>query len=247
MEVNIITNMDNKKNNKLNNDLNKGHRKRLKEKFKISKEVLTDYELIEMLLFYVFVRKDTKALAKQLLLKFNSIQNIINADENQIKEISGIGENVIILLKLIQEINNRIFKNNISNNNNSKTIITLNNISKVKEYCKNKIGNLTHEEILVLFLNNKCNLITEEIITSGTANEVKICNNLIMKKALNNATSKIILIHNHPSGDFTPSVQDIILTRNIKNLFSNFGIDLLEHIVVSENGSIGIIESGMLD
>ncbi len=245
MEENINTSK------KSTNDLNKGHRKRLRDKFKISKEVLGDYELLEMLLFYVFARKDTKNLAKQLLLKFNSLQDVINADEDQIKEIKGIGENVVILLKLIQEINSRIFKTNMCLNLNTKNInkqtITLNNIKAVKEYCKNKIGNLTQEEVFVLFLNNKCNLVAEEIITTGTINTVNVSNSLIMKKALNNAASKIILIHNHPSGDFTPSVQDIILTRNLKKLFLNFGIELLEHIVVSASGAIGIMESGMLD
>lgn len=229
----------------LNNNLNKGHRQRLRDKFKISQETLEDYELLEMLLFYVFARRDTKILAKQLLLKFNNLQSVINADENQIKDVKGIGENVILLLKLIQEINCRILKNNIGKN--TKKEITLNNLDVTKKYCKNKIGNLAYENLMVLYLNNKCVLVAEEIVESGSSNEVKVNNNLIMKKALNNASTKIILVHNHPTGDFTPSVQDILLTKNLKNLFANFGIELLEHIVVSENGAIGIVESGMID
>lgn len=235
----------NKNKKELNNYLNKGHRQRLRDKFKISQETLEDYELLEMLLFYVFARRDTKILAKQLLLKFNNLQSVINADENQIKDVKGIGENVILLLKLIQEINCRILKSNIGKN--IKKEITLNNLDVTKKYCKNKIGNLAHENLMVLYLNNKCVLVAEEIVESGSSNEVKVNNNLIMKKALNNASTKIILVHNHPTGDFTPSVQDILLTKNLKNLFANFGIELLEHIIVSKNGAIGIVESGMID
>lgn len=234
-------------------ELAKGHRQRLKNKFKISKNSLEDYELLEMLLFYVFARKDTKPIAKKLMIKFNNnLDNVINADVEQLKEVNGIGDGVINLFKLIQEINCRILRKNINvvginNINTSNDEIKLNNLEAVKNYCKNKIGNLLKEEVLVLFLNNKCNLVAEEVIGMGSTNETKLCNSLIVTKAVSNASSKIVLVHNHPTGDATPSVNDIVLTKHLKNLLSNFGIILLEHIVVSKNNAVGIIESGMLD
>lgn len=211
-----------------------------------------------MLLFYVFSRIDTKSLAKTLLLKFdNSLNDVINADENQLRDIKGVGDGVIMLFKLLKEINCRILKKDIDKNNNginnninnidNTNKPTLNNISSIKKYFKYKIGNLIKEEILVLFLNNKYNLVAEEVINIGNVNESQINNSLIITKALNNASSKIILAHNHPSGDYTPSVNDIKITQDLKELLSNFGIDLVEHIVVSKHGAIGMIESGMMD
>lgn len=232
------------KDTKLNPDnLTAGHRKRLREKFMISKESLEDYEILEMLLFSAFLRKDTKNIAKRLLIKFNNnMYDVINADPDQLREVDEIGDVAIGCIKLIHEILLRMSKNNIKN-----TEINLSNMSSVKEYCKNKIGNLVHEEALVLFLNASSNLVAEQIINFGNADEVKIYKNIIITKATQNGATAIILVHNHPSGDATPSVADLILTKELKELLENVDMTLLDHIIVSKNNTNSILSNSILN
>lgn len=219
-----------------------GHRQRLRERFLISQKSIPDYELLEMLLFLAFPRKDTKNLAKLLLNKFKNLENIFNADNGQLKSINGIGDGVVHIIKLVQELHLRILKEKIDN-----TEIKLSNIQSVKQYCKSKIGFLVNEKILVLFLNNSSILIAEEIISFGDSNKTMLSTSSLISKANQNGAIAIILVHNHPSGDPNPSIQDIDMTKNLEKILFQVGIKLLDHIIVSKNKSFSFYESNLLE
>lgn len=208
------------------------HRQNLRKRFSISKESLPDYELLEMLLFLAIPRKDTKPLAKMLLKKFCSLDGVINADKDQLLSIDGIGEATVNLLQLIHEILVRIAIGDLK-----KSRLTLDNFGKVEKYCRTKIGGMVKEEMLVLFFNGRMELVNEEIINTGNHSEVKVYKNMIVAKATQNGACGIILVHNHPSGSCEPSLADIKVTKELKEILDQLELKLFDHIIVSNKGS----------
>ena len=224
------------------NNLNAGHRQRCREKFVSCRDSMKDYELIEMILFFAFPRKDTKNIAKILMDKFKNITNLINADVDQLKSVNGIGDSVICVLKLFQEVHLRMLKENIEEDD-----IKLNSIANVVKYCKSKIGHLVHEEVLILFIDNSGNLVYEDVISSGSVNEVNVYKNLIITKATQNGACGILMVHNHPSGNSKPSQADIELTAEMYKLLKQVKMDLVDHIIVSRNDIYSFVERGMMN
>ena len=224
------------------NNLNAGHRQRCREKFVSCRDSMKDYELVEMILFFAFPRRDTKKIAKILMDKFKNITNLINADVDQLKSVDGIGDSVICVLKLFQEVHLRMLKENIEEDD-----IKLNSIANVVKYCKSKIGHLVHEEVLILFIDNSGNLVYEDVISSGSVNEVNVYKNLIITKATQNGACGIIMVHNHPSGNSKPSQADIELTAEMYKLLKQVKMDLVDHIIVSRNNIYSFVERGMMN
>ena len=224
------------------NNLNAGHRQRCREKFVSCRDSMKDYELVEMILFFAFPRRDTKKIAKILMDKFKNITNLINADVEQLKSLDGIGDSVICVLKLFQEVHLRMLKENIEEDD-----IKLNSIANVVKYCKSKIGHLVHEEVLILFIDNSGNLVYEDVISSGSVNEVIVYKNLIITKATQNGACGIIMVHNHPSGNSKPSQADIELTAEMHKLLKQVKMDLVDHIIVSRNDIYSFVERGMMN
>ena len=223
------------------NNLNAGHRQRCRERFMCNRNCIKDYELVELMLFFAFSRKDTRNIAKVLMDKFKNITNLINADVDQLRGIDGIGESVICVLKLFQEVHLRMLKEDIEQDE-----IMLNSTEKVIKYCKSKIGHLVHEEVLILFINSSGALVHEDIISSGNADEVSVYKNLIITKATQNGACGIIMAHNHPSGNAKPSQPDIDLTSEMYKLLDQVNMTLVDHVIVSKKGNYSFVESGML-
>lgn len=223
------------------NNFNAGHRQRCRDKFVSCRDSMKDYELIEMILFFAFPRKDTKTIAKILMDKFKNITNLINADIDQLKSIDGIGDSVVCVLKLFQEVHLRMLKENIEDDN-----IKLNSTENVVKYCKSKIGHLVHEEVLILFVDNAGNLVYEDIISSGSADEVHVYKNLIITKATQNGACGIIMVHNHPSGNSKPSQADIDLTTEMYKLLQQVNMNLVDHIIVSRKDIYSFVASRVM-
>lgn len=209
-----------------------GHRKRLKERFfKSPIRIAPDYEILEMLLFYVIPVRDTKLIAKLLLKKFGSLVGVINAEQVQLAEIRGIGRSVAIYFKLLKDFFSRL---HIPNNLEKKVHI-LNNWNSVINYCNLTMGFQKTESFKILYLNAKNVLINEEVIDYGTVDRIAIHPREIVKNALTNCASAVILVHNHPSGEVTPSKQDIELTNMIVSGLKSVNITVHDHIIVSHN------------
>ncbi len=219
-----------------------GHRERLKKKFiENGIEALNEYEVIELLLFFSIPVKDTKPIAKELLKEFKNIKGIFkNLDSKKILNVKGFGKNSLTLFKLIKELHSLIEKQKIFERK------VLDNLEKVIKYAKISIGNRLKEELKVICLNSKNEIIDDVTVESGTENEIYIYPRKIVKIALENNSTAIILLHNHPSGNINPSQSDINITKNLKLLLENIGITLHDHIIVASDNYFSFKEQGII-
>lgn len=206
-----------------------GHRKRLKKKISVKSEYLSDYELLEALLFYVFPRKDTKLLAKSLISKFTTLKKVIFAESGEVKKTSGLGESTAILLKVIHEIFLRILHENIAK------LPIISTSSNVVEYYQNILGSRKKEQLRVMFLDSKNKLLCEKIMQEGTVNQTAIYPREIVQIALECGATGIIMVHNHPSGDSTPSRQDVLITKRVKEVSEKLDIIVLDHLIIADS------------
>ena len=217
-----------------------GHRARMRERF-LTQNIahLDDYEIIEMLLSLAQPRKDVKPIAKDLMNTFRSFDAALGAHASQLQAVKGMGKTSITMFKVIHEAMCRILRNEL------KQRPLLNSGQKVLEYCKLSMAYLSLEQTRILYLNRKNYLICDEIQT-GTVDQTPIYPREIMKRCLELGASAIIVVHNHPSGDPSPSREDIYITKQIQKIGTLMGIDLHDHIIVSKYQSISLKAEGLL-
>jgi DNA repair protein RadC len=217
-----------------------GHRARLKSKLIASSASLLDYELVEMLLFYIHLRKDTKSLAKDLLKNFKSIRNLILADPYEVQKTLGVGKSTLILIKLLRELFERMQLEIVASS------VVISSSKHVIDYYKNVLGHLKKEQLRIMFLNNKNKLLADEIMQTGTVNTTAIYPREIIHKALEYGASAIIMVHNHPSGDPQPSRQDVIVTKMVKDVADRLDIILLDHLIIGKDTSLSMKEMQLI-
>ncbi|MDA0939268.1 MAG: DNA repair protein RadC [Proteobacteria bacterium] len=231
MSKNAEKELKNQGKDKSKDNIYQGHRQRLRSKFlKSGTKTFQDYEILELLFFYSLPRIDTKPIAKKLLNHFKSIEAIISADQEDLRSIKGVGNEVILHLKLLFEIFTRM---HLGNKAHKKNIID--HWEKVLQYCKLTIGFKQKEYFCVLYLDRKNALIADEFLDTGTVDKITIYPREIVKKALSNNASAVILVHNHPSGDCNPSRQDIETTNTIVSALQNVQITTHDHLIISQN------------
>jgi DNA repair protein RadC len=210
-----------------------GHRERLKARFRDSGgEALPDYELLELLLFQAVPRRDTKPLAKALLSRFGSFSEVLSAPEAQLLEIDGIGEGVVHHLKVVKAAAQRFGRDKI------KERPLLDSWKSVIDYCKTAMGYEAIEQFRILFLNKKNQLIADEVQQSGTVDHTPVYPREVVRRALELSATAIILVHNHPSGDPTPSGADIQMTNQVIDIAKPLGIMVHDHIIVGKGGAV---------
>ena len=208
-----------------------GHRERLRERFYAAgPEALSDYELLEMALFPALPRRDTKPLAKALLKKFGSFAEVIHAPVARLREVDGIGEASINQIKLLAAAASRVAKGEI------KRKIALSSWNDVIEYCRSGMAFADKEQFRILFLDKRNQLIADEVQQTGTVDHTPVYPREVIKRALELSATALILVHNHPSGDPTPSQADIHMTKAIVQIATPLGISVHDHIIVGKNG-----------
>jgi DNA repair protein RadC len=208
-----------------------GHRERLRERFfNAGPDALSDYELLEMALFAAIPRKDTKPLAKALLKKFGSFAEVVHAPEARLREVDGIKDASINQLKLIAAAAHRIAKGEL------KRSVALSSWNDVIDYCRTSMAFSDKEQFRLLFLDKRNQLIADEIQQTGTVDHTPVYPREVIKRALELSATALILVHNHPSGDPTPSQADIQMTKAIIDIASPLGISVHDHIIVGKNG-----------
>ena len=208
-----------------------GHRERLRERFReAGPEALPDYELLEMVLFRAIRRGDTKPLAKALIAKFGSFAEVISAAPERLMEVDGVGEAITTELKLIRAAALRLMKGQIINRP------LLSSWSAILEYCRAAMAFQDKEQFRILFLDKKNQLIADEVQQEGTVDHTPVYTREVMKRALELSASAIILAHNHPSGDPTPSFADIDMTRKIIEAGQKLGITVHDHVIFGRQG-----------
>jgi DNA repair protein RadC len=208
-----------------------GHRERLRERFHgAGPDALSDYELLEMVLFTAQPRRDMKPLAKTLLKKFGSFAEAIHAPDARLREIDGIGEATITQIKLIAAAASRITKGQL------KQRTMLSSWNDVIDYCRTSMAFADKEQFRILFLDKRNQLISEEVQQIGTVDHTPVYPREVIKRALELSATAIILVHNHPSGDPTPSQADIQMTKAIIDIAGPLGISVHDHLIVGKHG-----------
>ena len=208
-----------------------GHRMRLRERFRgAGADALSDYELLEMVLFRALPRGDVKPLAKSLIKKFGSFAEVVHAPATRLSEIDGVGEATITELKLIAAAANRVARGQLQ----QRTMLS--SWNEVIEYCRTSMAFADKEQFRILFLDKRNQLISDEVQQVGTVDHTPVYPREVIKRALELSATAIILVHNHPSGDPTPSSADIHMTKAIIDIAKPLGISVHDHIIVGRNG-----------
>lgn len=218
-----------------------GHRARLRTRFlQADGDRIPDYELLELVLFSAKPRGDVKPLAKRLLKIFGSFDRVIYAEEQELRQVHEVGDAVIATLKTVRVAAQRMLRSEIED----KPVIQT--WSALMDYCRLKIGRTKVEEFHVLFLNHKHALIADEVMQRGTINHTSVYPREIIKRALELSASAIILLHNHPSGDLTPSKADIEVTQKIVDAAKAVTIAVHDHVIISEHGNYSFKSYGLI-
>jgi len=208
-----------------------GHRMRLRERFhSAGPDALSDYELLEMVLFTARSQGDVKPLAKTLIKKFGSFAEVIHAPETRLREVKGVGDRTITELKLIAAAATRIAKGEVT----QRTLLS--SWNDVIDYCRTSMAFADKEQFRILFLDKRNQLISDEVQQTGTVDHTPVYPREVIKRTLELSATAIILVHNHPSGDPTPSQADIQMTRAIVDIATPLGISVHDHIIVGKNG-----------
>ncbi|WP_335968675.1 RadC family protein [Fusobacterium polymorphum] len=232
----------------MNEKDSQGHRERIKEKFlKNGIDGFAEYEILELLLTYCIPRKDTKPIAKELLNKFKSLDNVFKADFDKLSAVDGLGKNSIAFLKLIGDLPSIIYKDELKNKKLvDKETLKISNKDVLLKYLRNKIGYEEIEKFYVLYLSSSNEVIEFEENSVGTLDRSSVYPREIYKKIINLNAKSVILAHNHPSDNITPSKCDIELTNEIAKGLKNFGALLIEHIIITKNSYFSFLEEGLI-
>jgi DNA repair protein RadC len=219
------------RNRPMSDDHQKGHRERLKARFrKGGADALADYELLELQLMTAIPRRDVKPLAKDLIKEFGSYAEVISASPERLSEISGIGDNVITTLKLAEASAQKFAQGMVM----EKPVLS--NWQSLINYCSTQMAYKNTEQFRVLFLDRQNRLIADEKMQEGTIDHTPVYPREIIKRALELGSTAIILAHNHPSGDPTPSREDIEMTKKIAEAGKQLGVMLHDHLIISKSG-----------
>lgn len=217
------------------------HRQRLRDRFmKAGSTALADYELLELLLFRAIPRRDVKPLAKQLLAEFGDFNRVISAPASRLRRVKGVGEAAVQELKIVEAAAHRLGQARIMGKN------ALTSWSSLMEYCKISMAHRETEQFRILFLDRKNILIADEEQARGTVDHVPVYPREVAKRALELNASALILVHNHPSGDPTPSEADISMTERINVALNVLGVTLHDHVVIGQATDVSFRSLGYL-
>lgn len=213
-------------------DLRSGHRERARQRFlRVGEEALDDSELLELILFLAIPRVDTKMLAKELLSKFGSYSAVLSAAPERLTEVKGISESSAVNLKIIQAAAQRFARHRVD-----REMPILSSWSALIDYVTAQMAFNTVEQFRILFLDKKNRLIADEVQQEGTVDHTPVYPREVIKRSLELGATAIILVHNHPSGDPSPSSADVQMTRQINDVARPLGITLHDHIIIGKAG-----------
>ncbi len=217
-----------------------GHRDRLKDRFERAGITgLQDYEILELLLFYALPRKDVKPLAKDLLKRFGSLKEVLDAGNEALEGVPGIGRHAVLLFKLVRDLGSLYLQQRAAEKEQ------ISSTRELIDYCISSMGGLKDEHFAVIYLNARNKIIKVDTIQEGIVNQAVVYPRKVLEKALTHKASAI-LVHNHPSGHVRPSDADIRLTRVLQDAARVMDIALHDHLIVGENRFFSFREEGIL-
>jgi DNA repair protein RadC len=191
---------------------------------------VTEYELLELILFRAIPRRDVKPLAKALIAEFGSFAEVISAPRARLREIEGLGDAAIAEIKIVQAAAGRLARGQV------KKRPVLSSWSAVLDYCRTTMAFSEKEQFRIIFLDKRNQVIADEVQQTGTVDHTPVYPREVVKRALELSATAIILVHNHPSGDPTPSRADIQMTQSIVEITKPLGISVHDHIIVGKEG-----------
>ncbi|TCO73483.1 RadC family protein [Rhodovulum euryhalinum] len=217
------------------------HRQRLRTRFmEGGADAMPDYELLEMVLFRAIPRQDVKPLARALLETFGDFNGVLSAPVARLREVKGVGESVLVELKLVEAAAHRLARARVMHRQ------VISSWDALLEYCHASMAHRQTEQFRVLFLDRKNVLIADEEQARGTVDHVPVYPREVVKRALELNASALILVHNHPSGDPTPSESDILMTEQIAMGCTALGIVLHDHLIVGKERELSFRAEGYL-
>jgi DNA repair protein RadC len=218
-----------------------GHRQRLRDRFlDAGSEALGEYELLELILYRAIPRRDVKPLAKELIKTFGSFSEVISAPVERLKKVNGLGDTAITELKVVQAAATRLLRGKV------KDRAVLSSWSDVLDYCRSAMAFADKEEFRILFLDKRNHLIADERHQTGTVDHTPVYPREVVKRALELSATAVILVHNHPSGDPSPSRADVEMTRAIVEVAKPLGIAVHDHIIVGKQGHASLRERKLI-
>lgn len=217
------------------------HRRRLRARFLAGGAgAMPDYELLELVLFRSIPRQDVKPLARKLLERFGDLNQVLSAPADRLLETGGVGDAVVTDLKIIEAAAHRMARARVMQRH------VISSWDAVLDYCHTTMAHRETEQFRVLYLDCKNVLIADEEQAKGTVDHVPVYPREVVKRALELNASAIILVHNHPSGDPTPSSSDIDMTRQIERAAKGVGIVVHDHVIVGKENDTSFRSQGLL-
>jgi DNA repair protein RadC len=218
-----------------------GHRQRLKSKFlKKGADALSDHEMLELVLFLAVPRIDVKPLVKELMQAFGSYAAVLRASDADLKKIKGIGDSTVLAFKSVQAAALALAEQTVQE------MPSIRSWKGAVDFLRAKIGFSTIEHFYLIFLNNNNKVIKCEEHQRGTINTTPVYPREVVRRTLEVGAAAVIMVHNHPSGDASPSVEDMEITREIDRALKTVGIQLHDHIVISQNGVSSLRSMGLI-
>ena len=217
-----------------------GHRKRLRQRFdKAGADGLPDYELLELLLCQALPRQDVKPLAKRLIERFGTVGGVLGAEKEALKDVAGVGDAVVHTLKLVDALGVRALRETVM----GRPVIAT--WQSVLDYCSAQLSHRKTEHFRILYLDSHNALIADEEQQHGTVDHVVLYPREVIKRALEHGASAVILVHNHPSGDPSPSRADIELTKEVAKAGATLGVTVHDHLVIGRSRHVSLKEAGL--
>ena len=219
-----------------------GHRERLREKFlEQGPDALADYEIIELLLTLARPRIDCKPIAKALLKQFGNLPTLMAANPETMKSVDGVGDSTVVALKLVQAVAQRMLKREVLDKP------VLDSWNRVLDYCHSVMAHEREEQLRLFFLDGRNALVADEMQSKGTVNHTPLYVREVVKRALELGASALIMAHNHPTGDPSPSRDDVALTREVRNALKAVGVNLHDHVIIGRKGHCSLRSMNVID
>jgi DNA repair protein RadC len=218
-----------------------GHRQRLRQRFLTAgPAALADYELLELILCPAVPRQDTKPLAKALIDRFGGFAGVVNAEPTELMAVSGMAEVTTVAVKAVQAALQRVLRAEAAERP------VLSSWDKLLDYCRATMAHARIEEFRLLFLDRKNALIADEVQQTGTVDHTPVYPREVVKRALELGASALIMVHNHPSGDPTPSKADVEMTRAVAKAAATLGVEVHDHLIIGRNGHSSFRSLGLI-